>query len=234
MLGTARVYVADTLNARVNVLRQVGDRYEVEVITGVGGWSTPGKKFWPRTDIVAFDAAAPEPVVEEPTPLAKPISGAEYIDVLLQRRAAWMSAKRPFKPKFPPPVEYFMRAEDEQFVQVPEAEPQPKRQRTPRVYRSAASLREARDKVAAKLAAFNTNDVPDRAAANLSPNAKSKAARRAGQRRFAKMDRDLQRYVELQRKLTTLDFRVKAAEAREAKADAARASREAQPDEGKP
>jgi hypothetical protein len=88
------------------------------------------------------------------------------------------------------------------------------------VYRSAESIRAELEIVDAQLAAFGVNDVPDRAAANLSPHARSRAAARAGRRRFTRMDRDLQRYTALTRRRDRLAGRLATAEAREKRAAA--------------
>ncbi|MEV8610266.1 hypothetical protein AB0383_20465 [Amycolatopsis sp. NPDC051373] len=150
-------------------------------------------------------------------PLTEPISGDEYMQVLLQRQAAWL-ARNGGALKFPPLLEWFVQDGDEQWVQLTETEPAPKKERKPRVYRSAASLREERDNVAAKLDALTAEDTTDGAVVNLSPNSRSKSAARAGRRRFAKMDRDLQRYTTLRNKLALLNSRVATAEAREKRA----------------
>jgi hypothetical protein len=78
-------------------------------------------------------------------------------------------------------------------------------------------LREERDKVAAQLAAIGDEDCADGAVVNLSPYSRSKAAARAGRRRFERMDRDLERYAALQRRLENLNGRILTAEARERK-----------------
>jgi len=151
------------------------------------------------------------------TALTEPISGEDYMEVLVARQAAYVATQGQSGPlqRFLPLLEWFVRAEDEPFVILPESTPAPKRTRQPRVYRSAASIRAELDDVEARLAAFGANDVPDRAAANLSPHARSRAAARAGRRRFERMDRDLQRYTALARRRDQLAGRLASAEARE-------------------
>lgn len=46
-ITTATITASDTLTARVRVLSQdAARRFEVEVITGTGGWDAPGKILW--------------------------------------------------------------------------------------------------------------------------------------------------------------------------------------------
>lgn len=151
------------------------------------------------------------------TALTGQVSGEAYMEVLVARQTAYMSAREQPGPlqRFPPLLEWFVRVEDEPYVVLPEQVPVPKRTAKPRVYRSAESIRTELETVDAQLAAFGVNDVPDRAAANLSPNARSRAAARAGRRRFKRMDRDLQRYTQLKNRRDQLASRLVAADARE-------------------
>lgn len=160
----------------------------------------------------------------------------EYMELLEQRRAAWEAAhpareaaeaqiaqiKRDFpgskpqlKPKWTPLqplLEWFIEPGDEDLVTFPEPEPKPKPR--PRVYRSAASLREEREEVQAQIEALWEDD-GDMAVVNLSPHAKSPAARNAGRRRMANLDREIDLGLRLSRRLQSLDARIAAAEARE-------------------
>lgn len=149
-------------------------------------------------------------------PLTEPISGDEYVRVVLvQRQQAWIAAHGA-SPGFPPLLEWFVTVEDESFVQLPEpaAKPVPK----PRRYRSAASLRAERDELLRRMEAVaGRSDTGDLAAANLSPSARSRSARVAGRRRFAQMDRDLSTFTGLRRRVDALAGRILRAEAREAK-----------------
>jgi hypothetical protein len=52
MIGIANITAAPTLTAVVKVHKIKGDRAHVEVITGTGGWSTPGKRFIANASIV--------------------------------------------------------------------------------------------------------------------------------------------------------------------------------------
>lgn len=170
------------------------------------------------------------------------MNGVEYMEVLDQRRAAWEAAhpareaaeaqiaqiKREFpganpqlKPKswVRPLLEWFIEPGDEDLVDLPVEKPTPKRKPTPRVYRSSASLRAERDVLKSRWDAIvAVDDDGDMAATNLSPNSRSRAARNAGRRRFAQLDRDLERAAALTRRIKSLDFRIRTAEAREERA----------------
>lgn len=151
--------------------------------------------------------------------LTEPISGDEYVRVVLVgRQRAWLDAHpRTAQKGLPPLLEWFIQAGDEKYVQLPEPEPAPTRQPRPRHYRSAASLRAERDTLAKRMTQIAAaGDVGDRAAANLSPHSRSRAARTAGRRRFAQMDHALERYTAMSRHLENLNQRIAAAERREA------------------
>lgn len=155
-------------------------------------------------------------------PLTELISGDEYVRVVLvQRQQAWIAAQPgPARLRFPPLLEWFVTAEDEGFVQLPESadEPSHKPVPKPRLYRSAASLRAERDDLLRRMdAVAGRSDTGDLAAANLSPSARSRSARVAGRRRFAQMDRDLSTFTGLRRRVDALAGRILRAEAREAK-----------------
>ena len=152
-------------------------------------------------------------------PLTEPISGDEYVRVvLIGRQEAWLAAHPDTGLRFPPLLEWFIQPEDEGFVILPESEPAPKRTPQPRVYRTAESLRAERDKIERQMDAVAGVGPTDRAAANLSPNARSRAARTAGRRRFAQMDRALSRYTALRARRDGLNGRIANAEARERRA----------------
>lgn len=171
------------------------------------------------------------------------MTGDQYMELLEQRRAAYMAANPPrqiaeaaierikrefphanpqLKPKWQPLealLEWFIQPGDEDLVELPEKKPAPKRQPKPRVYRSAASLREERDRLVARRVAIIAIDADgDMASTNLSPLSRSRAARNAGRRRFAQLDRDLERVANLNRRIRSLDFRINTAEAREKRA----------------
>lgn len=144
----------------------------------------------------------------------------EYMEVLQARLAEWEAAHpKPTwaRTHFPPLLEWFIQPGDEELVELPpDPEPAPKRPRHPRTYRSAASLREERQRVHDELnALIEIDSEGDMAITNLSPYSRSRAARAAGRRRFAQLDRDLQRYTRLQRRLTYLDGRIARADRRE-------------------
>lgn len=229
ILGTATVIAApgSVLRADVEVLREITELYvEVRVITGSGGWSRPGKVFGCRKSIV-FDfvprdaEAAPvftEPEPFEPAqPITEPTDAEDYMAVLMQRQQAWKRAHP--HAELLPLLEWLTLPGEEDLVRLPEHAPAEKPARKPRVYRSAAELHEERGRLLARMITVaGTGDVPDRAAANLSPNARSRAARTAGRRRFARMDRALEEFARLRRRVTVLDGQIARAEAREARA----------------
>lgn len=221
---TATAYAASTLHAPVRVLGDLSDvRVWVETLPGgVGGWATPGRRIRIMTYLLRdVTVEEPErPAVVEPAPLAAPISGEDYIALLVARRDAWEARNGGARPYgLPALIEWFIQDGDEEFVQLPEDKPAPKRERKPRVYRSAASLREERDAVQARMDAITGEDTTDGAVVNLSPFSRSRAARNAGRARFAKLDRDLERYAALRTRRDNLDSRIRSAEARESVVD---------------
>lgn len=149
-------------------------------------------------------------------PLSAPIDGEEYMRVLLDRQAAWEAA-HPGPGRFRPLLEWFIVDGDEHQVRLPEATLAPRRVTAPRVYRTAESIRADLAKVEGEMARVAGTGPGDRAAANLSPYSRSRAARNAGRRRFAQLDRDLERYASLERRRVKLVGRLAAAEARELK-----------------
>jgi hypothetical protein len=229
ILGTATVIGSPfgTLQAHVEVVREITELFvEVRVISGIGGWSRPGKVFGARKSIlVDFVPAGSEsaPVVPEvetyqpAQPITEPMDAEDYMALLAERQQAWTRAH----PEILAPAlnEWFILAGEEALVRLPERAPAGKPARKPRVYRSAAELHGERGRLLARMIAVaGIEDTPDRAAANLSPNARSRAARTAGRRRFAKMDRDLATFAALQRRVVVLDGQIARAEAREARA----------------
>lgn len=234
---TATAYAAPTLHAPVEVIGGSGP-FRIRVRTlpgGVGGWATPGKELTVSHTMLSTDDPAtvaditeklptelahPDP---EPAPLTETITGEEYIAVLQARQAAWRTARtvEGRVPLYVPLLDHFVLPGDEQFVTLPDAAPRPRPLATekprPRQYRSAASLREERDKLLERMERVaGRSDTGDRAAANLSPHARSRAARTAGRRRFAQMDQDLAAYAALQRRVDAFGHRIARAQAREA------------------
>jgi len=131
-----------------------------------------------------------------------------------------------------PLLESFVETGDEGLVDLPapKPEPEPKRAPRPRTYRSAASLREERDALQARRDAYIEPDdgsveADPFAIGNISTQALYPRARAAGRRRFARMDRDLERFANLLRRINALDSRIATAEAREARADSLSRSR---------
>lgn len=235
ILGTAHVIAAPNsiLRAHVEVVREITELFvEVRVITGSGGWSKPGKVFGARKSLLVdfvpavaeAEPAPPAPEVEtEPTaitagiePITEPMGAEDYMTLLAARQEAWMAAHPAVR--WPALLEWFILPGEEALVRLPEHVPAEKPARKPRVYRSAAELHEERGKLLARMITVaGTDDVPDRAAANLSPNARSRAARTAGRRRFDRMDRALEEFARLQRRVSVLDGQIARAQAREAR-----------------
>lgn len=166
------------------------------------------------------------------------LTGEQYMELLEERRTEWEAAHQPdpeaeierikaefpnarpkLKPGWVPPrplLEWFVEPGDEDLVELPEPKPAPKRTPKPRTYRSVQSLKEERDRLLARRAAIVADDGGDMAEVNLSPSSRSRAARNAGRRRFAQLDRDLERYTALTRRIEALNSRIARAEAREA------------------
>lgn len=221
---TAIAYADQTLNAPVEVLSDLDTPGRIRVRTlggGVGGWNTTGRELFVDREILHeitdTEAAATAPVKPAPIvpiePLAAPIDAEDYMQLLLDRQAAWEAAHPHHRLR--PLLEWFIAPGDEQWVCLPAPAPAPKREPTPRVYRSAASIRTELAAVEATMARIASAGPDDPAAVNLSPHARSRAARTAGRRRFAQLDRDLERYANLERRRTRLAGQQVAAEARE-------------------
>ncbi|WP_043650821.1 hypothetical protein [Cellulosimicrobium cellulans] len=155
------------------------------------------------------------------------MTGDEYIALLEERRAAY-EADHPIDPRAPewarrvirPLLEWFVEEGDEEIFTPPPAPPasRPARTPRPRTYRTAASLREERDRLRTQLDALNTSSRPDTAVVNLSPSSRSRAARSAGRRRFASLDRDITRARQLIERIDALDAKIRRAEHREKRA----------------
>lgn len=149
------------------------------------------------------------------------LTGDEYMALLVRRKDEWLE-KHPLHPGAKvwaePLLTWFIEPGDENLVDLPEIKPAPERAPKPRVYRSAASLREERDGLVEQRDAITADEGGDLAETNLSPHSRSRAARNAGRRRFAKLDRDLERVAKLTRRIDSLNSRIARAEAREERA----------------
>lgn len=153
-------------------------------------------------------------------PLTGPVSGDEYVrDILVARLEAWYDERPQMRNRgYPPLLEWFIQDADVPYVQLPTQTPKPRKSPRPRQYRSAASLRAERDGVEQRMRAVaGVDEAGDGAIVNLSPHSRSRAARVAGRRRFAKLDRDLERYAALKVRFDGLTGRIARAEAREAR-----------------
>lgn len=140
------------------------------------------------------------------------MTGEEYIALLQERQEAWMGEHNSgsVRLRFPPLLEWFIRPGDEALVELPAEEPQPKPARQPRPRKpvDVDALRARRDRLAAQRDRITGHDTGDRAAANLSPRSRHRAARTAGRRRFQQMDRDLEKYARLTKQIEHLDWRI--------------------------
>lgn len=140
------------------------------------------------------------------------MTGDEYMAVLLERSDVYMASfdGKPFRPKFPPLLEWFIRPGDEALVELPAEELQPKPVRKPRQRKpvDVEALKARREQLAAKRDRIAGHDTGDRAAANLSTQSRHRAARTAGRRRFAQMDRDLEAFTRLTKQIEQLDSRI--------------------------
>jgi len=160
----------------------------------------------------------------------QPLTSDEYMELLEQRRAEWAALPKPDMPLTPkawvqgPLLERFVRSGDEDLVDLQTPQPAaPKPTPKPRVYRSAASLREERDRLQARRDTYIEPDNGSaehdaRAIVNVSTQSKNRAARASGRRRHARNDRQLREYAALTRRIQSLDSRIAKAEAREARA----------------
>src|SRR3954471_14726815 len=135
---TATIASGPTLSAEVKVLRETSYGFKVEVITGTGGWNSPGKILDVRESIVTLHDAPAAEVIEDPAEITEPVTGEQYMEILLARQAAYVSRN---PGTLLPLLEWFIRSGDEAYVILPEVVRAEKRKPTPRMYRSAASLR---------------------------------------------------------------------------------------------
>lgn len=153
------------------------------------------------------------------------MTGDEYMKLLEQRRDQWLAEHptRPheggIRPKFetPPLITWFIRDGDENLVNLPEPsrpQPKPKTSRRARRVVDVAALLARRDALVEQRNRIAGNGPADRACANLSPASRNRAAASAGRRRFAQMDRDLERYASLTCQIDQLNHQITRASAR--------------------
>lgn len=142
-----------------------------------------------------------------------------YMALLLDRMREWTDTHT-HAPGYPPLLEWFVRDGDEHLVDMDAIRAandattdQPRPAAKPRRYRTAAELRDKRDRLAARRDALADIALPDRAAATGQGIGRKRAIRYA-----ARMDSRLRRYVELDVKVRALEDKIRRAEAREARA----------------
>ena len=153
------------------------------------------------------------------------VTGDEYMTLLLERQAEHM-ASRPAPPdgvklaawiELPPPLEMFVLPGDEDLFTPPKHVPAPKRETTPRTYKPASHWRALREKAQADLDRLTGGTSDDPAVVNLSHTSRSRAARNAGKRRMAALERDVEKAARLMSRIEFLDHKVLMADARERK-----------------
>lgn len=140
------------------------------------------------------------------------MTGDEYMALLLERQAEHVAANPPARPWIKPLLESFIRPGDEALFTPPEETPQPKRETTPRVYRSAASLRAERDRLVAR-----TKPLLEPIATDTAATHGAALGRRRTDRLAAREDSKLRKYVELDKRIKALEGRIARAERREGK-----------------
>lgn len=140
------------------------------------------------------------------------MTGDEYIALLTERQQAHLVVHPPAKPWLKPLLEWFIQPGDEDLFTPPTNAPEPKRPTTPRVYRTAASLRAEREDLISRRDATVPESLPDRAAVTGQG-----IGIKRGLRYAARMDRALQKYTALDRRIRELDGRIARAESREAR-----------------
>lgn len=139
------------------------------------------------------------------------MTGDEYMAELKRRADAWADENGGRKTGFPPLLEWFIRDEDVDLVDLPPDPEIPKRVRQPRHYRPASYWRPRVEKMRAELARLSAPILPERAAATGEALGRSRTLKVAAQ-----MDRRLQRYVEMEKRLRHAEHMLRSAEMREA------------------
>jgi hypothetical protein len=148
------------------------------------------------------------------------VTGNEYMEILVARAADW-EARHPTPTEFPPGairprlrlpplLEWFIRDEDELWVQLPEPQRTPKPEPKPRYYRPASYWRERCDRITVQMDALAAPILPDVAAARGQAIGRKRTARVQ-----ERMDSQLARYTALRRKLNHAEGMLRAAEQRE-------------------
>ncbi len=145
-----------------------------------------------------------------------------YMDLLLERQAAYESEHPPVG-WVRPLIEWFIQPGDEDLIDMAAIDAenartseQPKRVAKPRTYRSAASLIEERDRLAAKRDALSdmrrhgTDDLAAYGGVGVRQTSRQRA------KYGARMERALSEYVRIDGKVKALDSRIVRAQAREA------------------
>lgn len=135
------------------------------------------------------------------------MTGDEYVALLLERQATHIAEHPPAAPWMLPLLEWFIQPGDEDLFTPPPTEPAPKRATEPRTYRTAASLTEERDRLVAQCAFLGRAMSEDPATARVGAG--------LARRNAARMDRELQRAVALDQRISHLNHRIDLATVRE-------------------
>jgi len=138
----------------------------------------------------------------------------QYMGLLLERQQAHLAEHG----GFPPLLEWFVRDGDERLVDLPTAEPEPKRETRPRTYLPASHWREELARIDAELAALDgvsRHGTDDPAAyGGIGIRQTPRQARKYGER----LDRTAERYGRLSRERARVAGKVRRAEGRESAA----------------
>lgn len=83
------------------------------------------------------------------------LTGDEYMDLLVERQAAYVAAHPPLQPWAAPLLEWFVLPGDEEIFTPPKATPRQRPARRPRTYRPASHWREKLERLDAALASLD-------------------------------------------------------------------------------
>lgn len=139
------------------------------------------------------------------------MTGDEYMAELKRRADEWSAQHGGHRPGYPPLLEWFIRDEDVDLVDLPPDPEFPKRTPQPRYYRPASYWRPRVEKMRAELVALSAPSLPERAAASGEALGRRRTLRYAAQ-----MDRRLERAVALEKRLRHAEHMLRSAEQREA------------------
>ena len=144
------------------------------------------------------------------------MTGDEYVALLVQRREEYYAKHGQPRPGFPALLEWFIRPGDEEIFTPPEPAPQPKRETTPRTYRSAAYWRQELARIEARMNALDPgprhNTTDSAAYGGIGIRQTARQNRQWGQR----IDKTAAEWVRLNTRRRQITAKLARAEAREA------------------